>query len=43
VRLSLASATPEAVRTRIDDYRAQVAAGRIVVPDTYTGPDFNPA
>jgi basic membrane protein A len=40
VRLALAPATPDSVRARIDDYRAQVAAGRIVVPDTYTGPEF---
>ncbi len=43
VRLALAAATPEAVRLRIDDYRAQVAAGRIVVPNTYSGPEFVPA
>jgi basic membrane protein A len=42
VRLSLVPGTPEAVRARIDDYRAQVAAGRIAVPETYTGPEFNP-
>ena len=42
VRLALAPATPDAVRTRIEDYRAQVAAGRIVIPDNYSGPEFAP-
>ena len=42
VRLSLASGTPDAVRARVEEYRAQVAAGRIVVPETYTGSDFVP-
>jgi len=42
VRLSLAPSAPEPVRARIEDYRAQVAAGRIVVPDAYVGPEFSP-
>ena len=40
VRLVLADSVPAAVKARIDAYRADIIAGRIKLPETYTGPEF---
>jgi len=40
VRLVLADLVPAAVKTRIDTYRDGIIAGRIKLPETYTGPEF---
>lgn len=44
VRLSMADDVPAAIRTRIAAVAADIESGKIVVPDSYTGPEFaNPA
>ena len=40
VRLTLGAAVPAAVRARIDAYAADIAAGRIRIPESYGGPEF---
>lgn len=41
VRLALAPGVPEEVRVAITGYTADIAAGRIVVPTAYDGPEFS--
>lgn len=42
VRLSLAASVPQAARTALEDYRTQIIAGRITMPERYEGPEFDP-
>ncbi len=43
VRLALAPAVPEAVRSRVAALTKEMAAGAIAIPETYSGPEFMPA
>jgi basic membrane protein A len=43
VRLSLGKGVPAEVAQRIAQYRLDILAGRIVIPESYEGPEFNPA
>jgi basic membrane protein A len=43
VRLALAPAAPEAVRSRVTLFTQELAAGSIRVPEEYRGPEFVPA
>lgn len=43
VRLILAPGVTEAVRQRTAELRGEIIAGRIVIPERYSGPEFGPA
>ena len=40
VRLTLGASVPSTVRSRIETYAADIAAGRIPIPETFSGPEF---
>lgn len=42
-RLTLATGVPERVAATLEDYRAQLAAGRLRIAERYDGPEFDPA
>ena len=41
MRLVMGRDVPASVRARVDQARAEIAAGRLKVPEHYEGPEFS--
>lgn len=40
VRLKLADSVPDAAKTRVEEYAEGIRTGRIAIPTSYDGPEF---